>query len=173
MYTILGKPTKMDHSRPLFPLFLPFLHIWWLTKIFLPMVGLEPWISLRCWCWWQPLPSSLIEVSDHICFQKWEKRLNLFLHFSQKERNPENVEHLFDLNICQRWPTFGQKTDTLCCWLVKKSWKKNFDAKWNNWFYDRIIYFPFISCSEILYNSHPEKIKVNWSKNTGEWKQLF
>ena len=22
-------------------------------------------------------------------------------------------------------------------------------------------------------NSPPEKLKVNWSKNTGEWKQLF
>ena len=110
---------KMDHSRPLWPLFLPFLHIWWFTKIFLPMAGLEPWNSCagvdgnQC-------SSSLIGVSDHICFQKWEKRFDLFLHFSQKERNPENVEHLFDLNICQRWPTFGQKTDTLWCWLVKK-----------------------------------------------------
>ena len=106
-------------------------------------------------------PHHLSGFQTTFVFKNQKKRLNLFLHFSQKERNPENVEHLFDLNICQRWPTFGQKTDTLCCWLVKKSWKKNFDAKWNNWFYDRIIYFPFISCSEILYNCCTKKSNLN------------
>ena len=160
MYTILGKPTKMDHSRPLWPLFLPFLHIWWFTKIFLPMVGLEPWNSgagvdgNQC-------SSSLIGVSDHICFQKSEKKIESFSSFFAERKKPRKCWTPVRFEYLSTKTNIWPKNWFLVLLAGKKSWKKNFDAKWNNWFYDRIIYFPFISCSEILNNCCTKKSKLN------------